>query len=61
MDSDGDEEDCVALLSPKELSFSTTTRTSLIEFDFSVTGMSCVACSNNIENKMHESFDSRGL
>ena len=32
-----------------------------IEFEFKITGMTCVACSNSIERLMHNEFDAKGL
>mmetsp|Transcript_1882 Transcript_1882/g.2715 ORF Transcript_1882/g.2715 Transcript_1882/m.2715 type:complete len:121 (+) Transcript_1882:144-506(+) len=33
----------------------------MIEFEFKVTGMTCVNCSNNIERKMHGAFDEKEM
>ena len=33
----------------------------LIQFEFKVSGMSCVNCSNNIENKLHGKFDEKEM
>ena len=33
----------------------------LVEFEFKVTGMTCVACSGTIERMMHNEFDSKGM
>ena len=59
--SSDDEEDRVALLTPMDISCSPIPTTSQTEYEFSIVGMSCVACANNIEKSIHESFDSRGL
>ena len=32
-----------------------------IEFEFKITGMTCVACSGSIERLMHNEFDSKGM
>ena len=32
-----------------------------IEFEFKITGMTCVACSGSIERLMHNSYDSKGM
>ena len=32
-----------------------------IEFEFKITGMTCVACSNSIERLMHNEFDAKGM
>ena len=33
----------------------------LVEFEFKVTGMTCVACSSSIERLMHNEFDAKGM
>ena len=33
----------------------------LIQFEFKVSGMSCVNCSNNIERKIHGQFDEKEM
>ena len=33
----------------------------LIEFEFKVGGMTCVACSSSIERLMHNEFDGKGM
>ena len=33
----------------------------LVEFEFKVSGMTCVACSSSIERLMHNEFDKKGM
>ena len=58
LNTSDDEDDKQALLSPLDLNVSPISSTSIAEYEFIVTGMSCVACSNNVEKKMHEFYDS---
>ena len=54
----------MALLSPFESCISpivSEATQTITEYEFIVTGMTCVACSNNIERNMHKKFDEKGL
>ena len=53
--SDGDEE-AISELSPIK-----SEQQDLVEFEFKVGGMTCVACSSSVERLMHNEFDSRGM
>ena len=61
LNTSDDEDDKQALLSPLDLNISPITSQTVVEYEFAVTGMSCVACSNNVERKMHEFYDNEGL
>ena len=39
----------------------TSTTLSVIEYEFAIEGMTCVACSSSIERLMHSKYDSQGM
>ena len=39
----------------------TSSTATVIEYEFAIEGMTCVACSSSIERLMHNKFDSQGM